>query len=226
MYLNDYSVVIPEGSERPGGYVEMEHGKKYTLRLRNSNSTPCDAQVEIDGKHVGTWRLRPHWGFTLERPAHDDGCFTFYEVGTEAARKAGVDAYSADTGLVRVTFLPGKEEEVSWTLTYSAGSQNLRGTTITDSAPVSNSAYYSRTAPVSKSGGKLSLASSQSYTPRGAGGTGLSGKSNQRFVDVGPLDYDYSRQTTINLRLVPRTSNGDEPRPLTTASNPVPPRVW
>jgi hypothetical protein len=132
MYLNDYSVVIPEGSERPGGYVEMEHGKKYTLRLRNSNSTPCDAQVEIDGKHVGTWRLRPHWGFTLERPAHDDGCFTFYEVGTEAARKAGVDAYSADTGLVRVTFLPGKEEEVSWTLTYSAGSQNWRGTTISD----------------------------------------------------------------------------------------------
>lgn len=51
------------------------------------------------------------------------------------------------------------------------------------------------------------------------GGTGLSGKSEQKFKDVKPLDYDEAGFVHIHLRLVCKV---DEPRPLTAASTPVP----
>ena len=58
------------------------------------------------------------------------------------------------------------------------------------------------------------------------GGTGLSGKSNQRFHKVAKLDYDESKFVQLNIRLI---CENDEPRPLTPfltpASNPIPPRV-
>lgn len=65
MYLNQFSVVIPEGNETPGGYIEMQHGRQYAVRLRNERSVACDAYVEIDGKNVGTWRLQAGQNTTL-----------------------------------------------------------------------------------------------------------------------------------------------------------------
>ena len=53
-----------------------------------------------------------------------------------------------------------------------------------------------------------------------AGGTCLSGKSEQEFRAVQPLDYDETGFVRINLRLVCAT---DEPRPLTPISTPIPP---
>ena len=61
---------------------------------------------------------------------------------------------------------------------------------------------------------------------RKAGGTGLSGKSDQKFQKVPPLEnYDEEGFVQINLRLICETKTDDEPRPLTPASNPVPPPV-
>ena len=55
------------------------------------------------------------------------------------------------------------------------------------------------------------------YNPtRGAAGTGLSGKSAQKFSSVLALDYDETQVTTIHLRLV--VTDDDKPRPLTSAS--------
>ncbi|MCI5129851.1 MAG: hypothetical protein D3907_15520, partial [Candidatus Electrothrix sp. AUS3] len=53
-----------------------------------------------------------------------------------------------------------------------------------------------------------------------AGGTGLSGKSEQEFRTAQPIDYDETGFVQINLRLVCET---DEPRPLTPVSTPIPP---
>jgi hypothetical protein len=55
-----------------------------------------------------------------------------------------------------------------------------------------------------------------------AGGTGLSGKSEQQFIDVQPLDYDEAAFVHIHLRLV---CNDDEPRPLTPRSTSIPPSL-
>lgn len=56
--------------------------------------------------------------------------------------------------------------------------------------------------------------------PCSAGGTGLSGKSEQKFIEVQPLDYDKAAFVQIHVRLV---CNNDEPRPLTPLSTSIPP---
>ena len=55
-----------------------------------------------------------------------------------------------------------------------------------------------------------------------SGGTGLSGKSEQEFRDVEPLNYDEASFVQIHLRL---GCEVDEPRHLTPASTPVPPPI-
>ena len=214
MYLNDFSVRIPEGNEAPGGYVEMRHGQTYTLKLRNSRNVRCDARVEIDGKHVGTWRIRTNSGITLERPAHDTGQFTFYKLGTPEASAAQLNGGDPNLGLVRVTFMPEKvyRYPTAWPKWPSCPPYPPQ-------TPLPFRQY-----DWSASTKSLSMPMAGSYQSRSAGGTGLSGASGQRFVDAGHIDYDYSQQTVIHLRLVCKDDHG--PRPLTSASNPVPPRVW
>lgn len=72
---------------------------------------------------------------------------------------------------------------------------------------------------------KVGRISTQSLSSRG-GGTGLSGRSSQRFGTAGRILYDYSGRTTVNLRLVLKDNGRDDgPSPLHPVSNPVPPRV-
>lgn len=194
MYLNNFSVRIPEGNEVSGGYVEMEHGKQYALVLRNSRPRRCDARVEVDGKHVGTWRIDSHSILALERPVHDDGRFTFYQVGTSEAGKAHLDPHDPNLGLIKVTFTPEREREELTAKAIYAGAS-------------------AASAPSSYAGMPAS---------RSAGGTGLSGHSGQRFQSVRELEYDYTQQTVIHLRLV---SQSNEPRPLTSFSSPIPPAI-
>lgn len=198
MYLNDFSVRIPEGNETPGGYVELAHNTQYRLVLGNRRSRRCDARVEIDGKHVGTWRIGANGSITLERPAHDPGQFTFYEVGTQEAVAAGLDRFDPNLGLVKVVFTPERYEEPAiYSLSNTYGYAQPKGLT-----------YGGSTRGFSR-----------------AGGTGLSGQSGQRFTDAEGISYDFSQQTTIHLRLVSRGGGNEGPRPLTAFSTPVPPSV-
>ena len=105
MKNTEFEVVIPEGKELGDGYVEMRHNTQYSLNLKNHRHVPCDAEVTIDGNHVGTWRINPCNEIRIERPVHDTGHFTFFEVGTDEAGMAGI-AKKADNGLVSVTFKP------------------------------------------------------------------------------------------------------------------------
>jgi len=218
MYLNDFSVRIPESNEAPGGYVEMRHGQTYTLKLRNSRNVRCDARVEIDGKHVGTWRVRTNSGITLERPAHDTGQFTFYKLGTPEASAAQLNGGDPNLGLVRVTFMPERERvyPTAWPKPWEPWPRPPW-----QPWPIPYRHQYDWSAST-KSLAEMPMAGN--YQSRSAGGTGLSGASGQQFVDAGHIDYDYSQQTVIHLRLVCKDDHG--PRPLTSTSNPVPPRVW
>lgn len=195
MFLNQFSVRVPEGQES-GGYVELCHDTQYTLMLRNNRDVRCDAKVEIDGKHVGTWRLLAGNSLRLERPAQDDGRFTFYKVGTSEAYKVGLQEDDPNLGLVRVTFTP--EMATDWSYTAA-----IAGASSWDSGSIARGV------------------TAKSFLS--VGGTGLSGKSSQSFVTVNNLKYDYSQQTVIHLRLVAK--NGDGPRPLTAYSTQIPPPV-
>jgi len=231
MYLNDFSVRVPEGHESSGGYVELRHGQVYTLRLRNSRNVRCDARVEVDGKHVGTWRIPANQGITLERPEHDSGRFTFYKLGTAEADAAQLNGGDPNLGLVRVTFTPERERRYQWSYTttpvipYPPPRRYPR--------PVRPRQPYDweyRTTDASNTtmDGNVSYKACSAASPKGltAGGTGLSGESGQRFYNAERIEHDYSQETTIHLRLVCKENDRQGPRPLTSTSNPIPPRIW
>lgn len=129
MKFGDFSASIPQGRETYDGYVVMMHGTVYTLVLSSSFAERCDAEVEIDGKTVGVWRVPPRGRITLERPVNDTGCFTFYKFGSEEGRDAGLVA-SDKLGLVSVTFKPEKPREcgsIRFRLSLDPGGTGLSG---------------------------------------------------------------------------------------------------
>lgn len=205
MKINDFSVTVKTGEEVWGGYVKMQHGRQYNIRLNNDKPRRCDAKVVVDGKEVGIFRLGAYGSMVLERPANDTGRFTFYAVGTPEAQRAGITAGNDLNGLIQVTFTPEKKQVVR-----ERGDVHAAYPTMDSARPEAASRSYR---PPASFGGDF-----------GAGATGLSGKSNQEFVTVGEIDYDLSEQTTISLRLV---AGKDEPRPLVSVShaNAVPASV-
>lgn len=64
--------------------------------------------------------------------------------------------------------------------------------------------------------------------PVRAGGTGLSGHSNQRFTTVSGLEYDEERITVVHLRLVPVKEIRVDPTELkpVVKSTPIPPPLF
>lgn len=181
MRLGNFAVEIPQGKELDSGYVAMKHNTQYTIRLSNFGDVRCDVEVEIDGKEIGGWRLRKNKSGVIERPVHDTGCFTFYKVGTDEAKKAEL-VHSDKLGLITVLFMPEKKMDKDKKFMTLQMNRLCIG-----------------------------------------GGTGLSGKSDQKFRSVPRLEnYDEEGFMRINLRLICDTEN-DEPRPLTAASTPVPP---
>jgi len=105
MELGMFAVQIPEGEERENGYVVMKHGTQYSIALTNFYGTQCDAEIHIDGQHVGTWRVPSLSKVSIERPVFDTGRFTFYQVGSREAQAAEISK-GDNTGLIVVIFKP------------------------------------------------------------------------------------------------------------------------
>lgn len=213
MYYGDFSVRIPEGKEVANGYVKLPHNTQFRISMRNNRNVRCDACVEVNGEHVGTWRIGRNASITVERPVNDESKFTFFKLGTREGRQAGLSAGNPDLGLVKVEFRPEvrprpvRSEQVLWRggipkgLTLSASSDEYdEGEELTS--------------------GLMRMAMPSSVS---AGGVGLSGHSNQTFYTVQELDYDYEEFTTINLRLVCDDLAGI--KPLGRRSTPVPPPI-
>jgi hypothetical protein len=233
MYFNKFSVRVFPGREVQGSYVMVPHGAIFKLNLKNDlDRQACDAHVLVNGLDCGTFRIGPNQSLVLERPLHDAGQFTFYELGTPEFYQANGHLVTADNnGLVSVTFTPEKlRRPVAWTKTLTTGNV---------SQPYGGDAVYRAQqrgsyTPQQLSGDPVASASAGSYpevsfsaalptVPESsrAGTVGLSGHSNQTFRTVEPLDYDYTGQTTLNLRLI--SDHDDTPRPLGPISTPVPP---
>jgi hypothetical protein len=239
MRLNDFSCRIPEGQETHSGYVEMRHGKQYSIQLRNDRDVPCDAKVSVDGKEIGVWRISPKSGILLERPAEDHGRFTFYELGTDEAVKAKLHSVKPnDLGLVQVLFTPNWTMTVSYLPRYNFDPHFYRlcdpcvpwttsgandGYTVTACDPFVMHGSSRVASMGSAAGGQFANTMNCSVTPNGSGGTGLSGHSQQAFSPVGEIALDHS--TTITLRLIIRQSSGVRELRPTQNANPVPPAI-
>ena len=149
-------------------------------------------------KRSGCGALTHSGQISIDRPADDTGCLTFYRAGSKKGKKAGIaNVDSNDMGVISVEFRPEKKSRPKGV----AGSQVMniaRGQVAGDFTPTSDCCQLIS-----------------------AGGTGLSGKSNQEFHEVPNVKYNQSDVVTINLRLV---EGNESPRELMSQSksNSVP----
>lgn len=216
---NDDLAQAKRPQETENGYVYMEHGTTYGIWLRNHTDEANDVVIAIDGKEVGGWRLEGYQTATIERPVDDSGQFTFYELGSSEAQKVGLSSIARDSlGLVKVTFIPEKAKHPGIAIIDNQSYSGAKG----GGSAMKGGDWQESFSSGSRGGGQ-----GVDLNTRSAGGTGLSGRSNQVFGSAQPIDRDYERQVVINLRLVAKPN--DEPRPLravnATVSNLVPPPV-
>ena len=193
MLLDNFKVEIPEGRNRDDGYVDLSHGQQYTLKLNNYYSyRDCDATVEIDGKKIGVFRVKRSSCVKIERSPNDHGRFTFYTSGSSEAVDCGSEKIrSENAGLIKVTFTPEKEKPydvVRPILGFCGLSTN------------SEMDFDSSEQHTNCSKGRRTRSTTQQVGQSGI--TGLSGHSDQNFVEVPNLDYDESLTTTIYIRLI------------------------
>ena len=209
MELNNYQIALDKGQENSGtGYVELEHDTVYRVFLVNDNDSRCDARLSIDGQIVGTWRIEAHDSIVLERPSNSTGRFTFYRFGSKEGQKVDLQA-NVWLGLIRCVFLPEKYVQK----VYSP----LLGTN-----PYYNENELRGSTPKSFGGGSTRRGGGSGG--QSAGGTGLSGNSNQSFGKANSIEYDHDKMTTISIRLVCKDVETDI-RPLRSRSTNVPPSI-
>ncbi len=208
MRIGSFSVLIAEGYEHGTGHVGLRHGQVYTLRLGNHGSPRCDAQVTIDGKDMGLYRINGHDNLVLERNSQDKGRFTFFRAESVEARESGVLVVNTeDRGLVQVRFKPERMRRQDPYNPFKS-----RG-------PSGQSVGGCFDVEEKTSGGIGMVPQNMS-----AGITALTGQSDQQFVTVAGLDYDPNGEVVISLRLVEMEAVAQGPRELKPVSmaNPVP----
>jgi len=244
MHLNYFSVRIPQGYEDERGYVHMKHNQIYHILLRNNRNLHAVAKVFIDGKEIGTHFMPKKTGITLERPMGDNGKFTFYRLDSSEGKEAELEKNSS-LGLISVVFTPIQEQIKYQDITriiyeypvYIYKPVWLKRIWQWDD-PIPNTLpiwYYENTINTASASNynasccsyvKQNCCNSESSCTYKAGGTGLSGNSNQEFYenDLENKDqvYLYEEQTTIHLRLINSEQSGKKIRKLRGISTCIP----
>lgn len=176
----------PQPHETGDGYVGLQHMQTFVLRLCNPNEVRTDAEVRVNGKSVGAFRL-PMWGeMRLERPENDPARFTAIVTRTREAWAAGLSAGDEQNGLIEVTFRPEKPRSPISRV------QPLRS---------SFEEGFTKSAEEDTSPATYGALSRGSSAHRKEMGIGLSGHSGQSFTTVAALDYDETGIVRISLRI-------------------------
>ena len=88
--LDSEDGIIPcQGS----GVFRLKHGQEYKVKICNHNLTSrIDAEIMIDGKKIGVFRVNANSSITVERPADDEKArkLTFFDFRSTEARRAGL----------------------------------------------------------------------------------------------------------------------------------------
>ena len=216
MQLNGYTVSI-EGAieEQSDGYVLMKHGQQYAVRLHNhhkqdGNCKPCDAEVFIDGKSCGIFRVSYGQMVYIEHPIYDNGKFTAYKKGTQEGNEAKLTECREELGLIEVVFHPGVHRAKSVcppTIIYNYPIiwREPCYPYYVPCDPVPQPWipwYYNQPTCTTVSSFNTTAFSVSSDTVQlSSAGMGLSGYSNQHFDSVEELWYD-EPVSTISLRIV------------------------
>lgn len=229
MRIGNFTALVPEGREHGGGHVGLAHGTVYTIRMTNHAPAACDALVEVDGKEIGLFRLDGHGRMTLECPgSKDSGRFTFFKAGTPESDAAGGGSVSRnDRGLVRVTFKPEKPRlsppykhysEVRprgvWGQSQDYGTVSTRSVNASAALESSFMSFSPDFHPVTRGSEEKTCGGIVLPDTAAPGVTGLTGTSDQKFVQVRPIDYDAEDTfVAVTLRLV-CVDKADAVRPI------------
>ncbi len=202
-----FSLSIGERGEDGRGYVRMEHGAVYSVCFRNNLGRAADAELTIDGLPMGTWRLAAYRNACIERPADDNGRFTFYRAESSEGYAVGSGQVTrSDKGRVSVRFIPEVERVYPVPTPYAP-------------TPRYDGAESEMMADEGMAQGYAMPSQRKMTRPEsrlGAGVTGLTGESGQRFGTAGSIERDWADAVTLELRLVhdPRMDRPTDPRPL------------
>ena len=251
MRVGTFSLRIPEGVERDSGHVEIAHNSIFSIHLGNHDSSrDSDAEVFVDGKTIGVFRVQAGRTMILETPPDDPGKgrFTSYQQDSQQAQDAGVNKIGADNrGLVQVVFRPEKRRPIVKTSSpvptcYPQVQDELnpwrtphpdirpkpayRGGACGQSMGGIGIEELTRGAVECCSMGPGSVEThSQNMASVTPAITGLSGQSAQSFHTVSNLDYEPNAEVTISLRLVASTRTVRELQPTGPKANAVPATV-
>jgi hypothetical protein len=208
MRIGSFELGVVGKVETAEGFVPMLDKETYKLKLGNHSGEYVNIYVSIDGLSVGEFQLRPYQVAELERPISAAQLFNFFSSGSSEAQAVGEAAIGkSDKGLVQVRFVPEKQ--------YTPPTSPLFG------AMRGGGDYEETTRSYGTRGGSTTRGASY-----GAGVTGMTGSSSQRFGQARYIQEDLDRQVTITLRLViDKTANGPKPLPGRVVGNPVPPPV-
>jgi hypothetical protein len=175
-------------------YIALEHNAEYSLTLFNESSSRCDAEVSIDGRSIGTFRVKPYNSVHIERPATRHQKFVFLQEDTGIAYRAGISNGKSTNGLVSVKFSPEYPRHDMSKSVWAPASRQCRMSFGLESGSLTNSTnqMYSCDSNGFKEFNTLS-----------SGATALGDHSSQTFESVSPLrEIDHSRKATITFRLI------------------------
>ncbi len=206
-----FSLSVQNRADDHRGYVRMDHGAVYSLCFRSDIGRAADAEVSIDGLPMGTWRLSPRRSACIDRPADDTGQFTFYRADSADGYAVGsAQVGRSDKGRVSVRFIPEVERTYPVPTPYfpqsrSAPEQEMFAEDSISGAARSYAAPHTQRSKTSPPRDRL-----------GAGVTGLTGESDQRFGTAKSIKRDYAAAVILELRLVhdPAMDRPADPRPL------------
>lgn len=246
MYSNGFAVRIFPGTEERDGYHVLKHGQEYSIRLTNDRYVRCDAEIKIDGKEIGAFRINSRSKIEIERPADEAKKFVFYKASSQQAQKCDVrDIEKSERGLITVHFKPEKIAykpygPYTWG-PYTGGTGDRRrgdycpetiawNYSWTDNTSSSSDCYYSSSDELSESTSEYdskSIFRGITKNQYESGITGLKGDSNQRFVVVDNLNYDLEDDMVIHIRLVAPSKDREDPKPLRglLRSTKIPPPI-
>lgn len=201
----DFDVIIISSHASPfcsngARYVALREGT-YSIKLINNSNTRADVGVTVDGQHVGTWRVDSYSSNIIERPANINRAFTFVNENSQIARQTGNKVGAESNGLISVTFKPETKS------VFKPLSPRLV-------TPTSLSPRVSQ-ASMLRSSERLS-----------SGVTVLGRETDQEFHSTSPItNYDNSRITTIQIRLVVKDGQPDYISLGSVNSSKYPPRL-
>ncbi len=192
-------------------YVELPHNTEYKVRLYNGCATRCDAEVEIDGKVAGVFRIAAKSFILIDRPANEARHLTFLRDTSKEATESGIRSGESVNGVIRVTFRPERQRRESRYFGANTRTMSLPdrcGGDDDDEDFEEASMGIQDSSPKFRSVGGESRRDNVTLerlttNKRSSGATGLGSASLQKFHDVSRIvDIDQDLVTIVKLRLV------------------------